>query len=70
MNDTKPIAERTTGSKPMRRPRENRELKVVVELVAVDGEEGSTLHEIQAQVVSEILMSLARSRSRQPHPCR
>lgn len=45
--------------KSTRRPRETRNLKVAVELVAIDGEEGRKLHEIQKQIAFDILLSLA-----------
>ena len=59
MDDTNPTSERAGVSKPKRRPRETRELKVKYEVVVIDGEEGRELHQIQSQAVYQALLWLA-----------
>jgi len=52
MDDT-PTPEGAVASKPKRRPREARELKVKYEIVVVDGEEGRKLHQIQSPLAAD-----------------
>ena len=62
MDNTTPTSEPAGASKPKRRPRETRELKVKYEIVVVDGEEGRRLHQIQSQAVFEAILWLATRR--------
>ena len=63
MDDTNPTSERAGVSKPKRRPRETRELKVKYEVVVIDGEGGRKLHQIQSRAVYQALLWLAPTRS-------
>lgn len=57
MDATTPSPE--PDGKPKRRPRETRPLKVSFEVVAIDGEEGRKLHQLQSQAVFDALLWLA-----------
>ena len=59
MDDTTSTPGPGGASKPKRRPRETRELKLAIEVVVIDGEEGRKLHQIQSQAVFEALLWLA-----------